>query len=149
MFCLEGLWHSVSSNCAITETRLFGNDAVVHFVVFSENHLCALSIMYVRYFPLVCSPCIRQQSQALMFALQICRAHPLPALKIKEKSECLKISHTHPLCLTFTLHQRWKSIPFSQRLQHRYKHQCNDSCFYFRSLIHFLSLLHWVQSHCD
>lgn len=99
VFCLEGIWRSVSGNCVITETRLFGNDAIAHFGVFSENHLCVLCIMYVLYSPLVCSPCMRRRAQASVFA--------------DLQSSCITsytISHTHSLRLTFTLHQRWKSI---------------------------------------
>lgn len=67
VFCLEGLWRSVSGNCVITETRLFGNDAIVHFGVFSENHLC---VMY--YVCALLSTCLLSLHKAAISSVDVC-----------------------------------------------------------------------------
>lgn len=63
----RGLWRSVSGNCVITETHLFGNDAVVHFGVFSENHLC---VMY--YVCALLSTCLLSSYKAAIASVDVC-----------------------------------------------------------------------------
>lgn len=63
MLSLERLWRSANGNGVIIKTSLFGNDAIVHFGVFSVNLLCVLCIMYGLDPPLVCCPRMKQQPQ--------------------------------------------------------------------------------------
>lgn len=64
------------------ETHLLGNDAIVYFGVFGENHRVSC-IVYVFYSPLVCSP--PQRSRALMFGLWILQSSVIPLIHYKTK----------------------------------------------------------------
>lgn len=99
VFCLKGLWRSVSGNCVITETRLFGNDAIVHFGVFSENHLC---VMY--YVCALLSTCLLSLHKAAVSSVDVCftdlQSSSITSQKKKRKKN-LRVSkfHRHIYCV--------------------------------------------------